>query len=88
MDSITDNFGIMIPLVAIGGAFAYAAWERWQESEDKKHALTSASGGEQTQHRIRRIEEDMAMMRTELGDDMRDVKEQLMRIEKLLREVE
>ena len=30
----------------------------------------------------------MTMMRSELGDDMRDMKEQMMRIEKLLREVE
>lgn len=88
MDSLVPLFGVMIPIVAIAGAFGYAAWERWQEGEEKKQALTSASGGEETQRRIRRIEEDISMMRTELGDDMRDVKEQLMRIEKLLNEVE
>ena len=88
MDSVVGLFGVMIPIVAIGGAFAYAAYERWQEGEEKKQSVQAASGGEETQRRIRRIEEDMTMMRFQLGDDMRDMKEQMMRIEKLLREVE
>lgn len=88
MDSIIGMFGVMIPLVAIGGAFAYAAYERWQEGEEKKQSVQAAAGGEETQRRMQRIEQDMTMLRTELGDDMRDVKEQLMRIEKLLRDVE
>ncbi len=88
MDSIPAVFGITIPIVAIVGAFAYAAWEKWRDGQEKQQALHAAAGGEETQQRIRRIENEMAMMRTEIGDDMRDVKEQLMRVEKLLREVE
>jgi hypothetical protein len=52
-------------MIPIAGAIAYAAYERWQESEEKKQAMTFASG----------------------GDDIKDVKEQLRRIEKLLRDV-
>ena len=87
MDGLTGLFAVMIPIVAIGGAFAYAAYERWQEGEEKKQALTSAAGGEETQRRVQRIEEDMTLLRTELSDDMRDVKEQLARIETMLRDV-
>jgi uncharacterized membrane protein YebE (DUF533 family) len=87
MDNIVALFGITIPIVAIAGAFAYAAYEKWQEGQEKKQALEATSGGHEAQTRIRRIEDEMTMMRAELGDDMRDVKERLMMIERLLQDV-
>ncbi|HYH11613.1 MAG TPA: hypothetical protein VD789_04580 [Thermomicrobiales bacterium] len=87
MDSIPGILAIMIPIVAIVAAFAYAAYERWQEGEEKRHSVQAASGGEEARRHLRRIEEDIQLLRTEVGDDIRDVKEQLMRIEKLLRDV-
>lgn len=87
MDNIGALFGITIPIVAIAGAFAYAAYEKWQEGQEKQQALEAASGGQEAQNRIRRIEDELKMMRAELGNDMRDVKGRLMMIEKLLRDV-
>ncbi len=87
MGEIAGMVWVLIPIVAIMGGIGYAVWERWQEGEEKRMALKSAGGGEETQRRLDRIEQDVAMLRAEVGDDIRDVKEQLMRIEKLLREV-
>lgn len=66
----------------------YAAFEKWSDIEEKRQAMQVASGGNDLQPRVRRMEEDLVMLRTELNDTVKDVDDRLLRIEILLREVE
>jgi phage protein U len=56
--------------------------------EEKRQAMQLAGGGQEFQLRVRRMEEDIALLRTELNDTVKDVDDRLLRIEILLREVE
>lgn len=63
MDNIVGFFAILIPFVVI----ASAAYGRWQERKETTQAVRASSGGEETLCRLRRIEEAVMMLRTELA---------------------
>lgn len=88
MEVLIPIFGITIPVVAIVGGIGYQMFTRWQEGEEKRLALQASNGSTEIQQRVRALEDDLALMRTELVDRSQDIEERLMRIEILLKEVE
>lgn len=88
MDVLIPIIGVMIPIVAIVGGLSYAAFNKWQDNEQKRHVLQASNGSEELHRRVRALEGDLDLMRTELVDRTQDIEERLQRIEILLREVE
>lgn len=88
MGELAEVVWVLIPIVAIIGGLGYAAFEKWSDIEEKRQATQAASGSNELHLRVRRMEEDLVMLRTELNDTVKDVDDRLLRIEILLREVE
>lgn len=88
MGELAGVVWVLIPIVAITGGLGYAAFHKWSEIEEKRQAMQVASGSNDLQLRVRRLEDEFAMLRTELSATVKDVDDRLLRIEILLREVE
>lgn len=88
MGELAGIVWVFIPVVAIIGGLSYAAFHKWTEAEEKRQAMQLSGGGDDIQRRMRRMEEELDLMRTELTDTVKDVDDRLLRIEILLKEVE
>ena len=88
MELLIPMIGVMIPIVAIVGGLGYAAFGKWTENQERQMAMQAADGNVGLQQRVQRLEDEVAVLRSELSHRMDDMDERVSRVEILISEVE